>query len=125
MSEELSELKIEIAAIRESLQEVKIEAVRTQGKVEAIKTSVVELERDINNISSSRVAKVEFLPVQRITYGIVGVVLIAFLTAVISLVIPQVGKSSISTIRHPAEVSGNATQALQPTRGSVHASKQQ
>lgn len=104
MSQELQEVKADIVMLRNELQELKLEAVRVQGRLEALKTALAEQERDLNAVSSSKVSLVAFSPVQKITYGIVSVVLIAFLTSIISLVIPAVGASQPNRGSLPAEV---------------------
>lgn len=94
---ELHDMKAELIALRKGLQEIMLEAVRTQAKVDALKESVKDLEKDINNVAQSRVPYVVFQPIQRVIYGIVGTVLVAFLVAVISLIIPQASNNTVNT----------------------------
>lgn len=100
----LQDLKNEMNTTRNSLNEVKLDVVRMQGKMEGLKASIAELERDQQILERNKVANLAFQPVQKITYGLVGSILIAFLAAVLSLVIPRGPGYDQFKSEKPAEV---------------------
>ena len=55
-----------------------------QNDIAYIKATVVKIERLVED---KYVTKVEFEPIKRIVYGIVGLVLVGVLTAVLTLVV--------------------------------------
>lgn len=63
-------------------------ALKKMRDLETALTFVVpEIREDLRDIKKNMVSRSEFAPVQRIVYGAVALVLIAFGTAVISLVV--------------------------------------
>lgn len=77
-------LKTDLSALRHELYLLGIDSATMKQKLDAI-------EKDIALISASSIPKLvtmeRFSPVERVVYGMVGLVLVSFLGAIIALVV--------------------------------------
>ena len=61
----------------------------TQGEVQIL-LEIADLKQEVKQLKEAKyIRREEFEPVQRLVYGMVGIILIAFLGAVIALVITR------------------------------------
>jgi len=100
MPSDYDEIKKDVNQLKDSIQELKLEAVRAQAKVDAIRKSVAEAEKAIEKLDTTKVSVVAFNPIQKITYGVIGSILVAFLAALISLVIIPTEKKQYKPQEH-------------------------
>lgn len=61
----------------------------TQQLLHEIDLKVTRIETKIDAVEKSYVSRIEFQPVQRIVYGLVGVIMLSFLASVLALVITK------------------------------------
>lgn len=85
----LTELRKEVTVTKDSLNNLRIDFVRMQGKVEVLKASIAELDKKHVYAIDHSITKETFEPVQKVTFGLVTAILIAFVAALLSLILPQ------------------------------------
>lgn len=84
MNDPIDQLKADVEALRRELYVIGVHNATMKEKLDAI-------EKDIIIISSSAIPKLvtmeRFTPVEKVVYGMVGLVLMSFLGAIIALVV--------------------------------------
>lgn len=86
MDDPVERLKIDVDALRRELYSLGITSATMKEKLDAI-------EKDIVVISSSALPKLvtmeRFTPVEKVVYGMVGLILMSFLGAILTLVVSK------------------------------------
>lgn len=75
-----------VREIEKELTQVKVKIAELNGEVDHLKAKALDLEKTIDNITEDKVDTKEFTPVQKLVYGMVGLILTSVILAMIGLV---------------------------------------
>lgn len=78
-----------VREIEKELTSVKVKIAELNGEVDHLKSKALDLEKTIDSLTDDKVDTKEFTPVQRLVYGLVGLILAAVVTAMIGLVLTK------------------------------------
>lgn len=93
----IAELKVMFTALNKQVEKIDQTTTATKEAVDYLKEEmhnnfvkkeqIQDIKKEIDDMKKEMVTKVEFSPTQKISYGLIGVVVLAVLAAVLNLVI--------------------------------------